>query len=57
MKQTKKKMTAGELLARKLKGDKSITEADIDKATVDFFAANGVHCEIVKDESNNQEER
>ncbi len=37
---TKKKMTTGELLARQLKGDKSISDKDIQKSTEDFFKKN-----------------
>jgi hypothetical protein len=40
--------TAGELLARKLRGDTSVTNSDIATATDKFFSSHGVdvHCEI-----------
>jgi hypothetical protein len=43
---TPKKLSPGAMLARKLSGDKSITNADINKATVDYFEAHGCHCTI-----------
>jgi hypothetical protein len=42
--------TAGELLARKLNGDTSVTNLDIATATDKFFSSHGVdvHCEITE---------
>lgn len=41
-----KKLSPGAMLAKMLEGDKSITKADFNKATVDYFKANGCNCVI-----------
>ncbi len=38
-------MTVGELLARQLKGDTSITYEEIESATNRFFNSKGIACE------------
>lgn len=45
-------MTAGELMAKLLQGDKSVSMKDVEKATVNFFESKGVNCTI----SEKQEE-
>jgi hypothetical protein len=49
-KQGKNMPTPGELLARKLSGDTSVTNLDIATATDKFFSSHGVevHCEITE---------
>jgi hypothetical protein len=44
--ENKSKMTTGELLARQLKGDNTITDEDIKKSTEDFFSSHGVKANI-----------
>jgi len=38
------KFTAGELLARQLSGDTTITDKDIEDATSNYFAQFGIDC-------------
>ncbi len=40
----KNKPTAGELLARQLAGDTTITDKDIEDATSNYFAQFGIDC-------------
>lgn len=44
-------MTPGEMLAKKLRGDSSISNDDIEKATVEFFTAAGCNCTMGKHSS------
>jgi len=46
-------MTPGEMLAKKLSGDTSISTDDIEKATVGFFTAAGCNCKMEKYNSSN----
>lgn len=39
-------LTPGELLARQISGDESITNDDIEKATKDFFESKGINCTV-----------
>jgi hypothetical protein len=39
-------MTPGEMLAKKLRGDKSIANADIGKATKEYFESRGISCTV-----------
>lgn len=39
-------MTPGEMLAKKLTGDSSISSNDIKRATVEFFTSAGCNCEM-----------
>lgn len=43
-------MTAGEMMAKMLQGDDSISMDDINKATVKFFGDRGVDCTITSEE-------
>ena len=41
-------LTPGELLSRQLKGDASVSNEDIENATVDYFKERGVNCKIIE---------
>ena len=48
-------MTVGEMMARRLQGDDSISMDDINKATVNFFESKGVSCTINTENENSDE--
>ncbi len=45
-------MTPGEIMARILKGDNTVSKEKFEEVTVNFFTKHGVHCEITSDFNN-----